>query len=138
MWWHKEDMMFDTQVVTVGLDGLTGTAVLLHVLKAPSNANGGGLQLVDAWVTNGTVTSSTISFSLQLLTYSNNGTVLSGTVAAARGGSTDHWATETPKQWTISDGKIDGDEWLVIKKTEDTSASNPTRAFATFVFVTGN
>lgn len=130
--------MFQPLVISVGLDGLTGSNVLMHVIKAPSDAYGGGLRLAEAYVTNGTATSGTVSFSLQLLKYASSGTALSGTVASAVGGSTDHWATETPKSWTISDGKLDGGEWLVIKKTEDTSASNPTRAFATFVFVAGN
>ena len=107
-----------------------------HIFKAPSQAQGGAVRITRAWAVNQGATGAGTGFALTLLNYGAAGTVNSGTVAAALGGTGDPWAAGVPKQFTLSDPVLDADEWLVLKKTE-TNSSDPSRCTVIIEYVMG-
>lgn len=107
------------------------------LFKAPGDAIGGGITIQEAWFNNAAATSGGTTFTVQLLRYSSAGTpALEGTITAALGGTTDYWADNVPKEFTISDDYVDADEWVFLKYTEQT-AGNPTRAHLTVMYEMG-
>jgi hypothetical protein len=83
-----------------------GTALLF---RAPSDASGGGITILGADLT--AVTAGTTT--AQLVTLTSAGTpVISGTVNTTAAGGT--LVAGVPAQFTITDGWIDGAEWLGV------------------------
>jgi hypothetical protein len=88
-----------------------------YILRAPSDSYGGGLTVVAAYGINQATTSGTATFTVALHKYSAAGTAaLGGTVAAALGGTADHWTDDVPKSFTIDSTHrwIDAGEWVVL------------------------
>lgn len=110
--------------------GWQGNDVVGHVLRAPDNADGGGLTIEYAYAINAAATTSGTAHSLQLENWSTGGTAIkagaSGTIAAAIGGTADVFAASTPKAFTVDYPFVDAGEWVVLRKTE-TNSSDPTR-----------
>lgn len=113
-----------------------GGPVVANVFKAPSSTYGGGITILRAYATNQAATGAGTGFALALLNYGTAGTAVAGTIAAAIGGTGDPWAAGTPKSFTISDGEIDADEWIVLSKTE-TNSSDPSRCYVVIQYVDG-
>lgn len=109
----------------------------LFVLKAPVDSKGGGITITEAYaVNNATFAGAGTTFTLQLLTYSNAGTpAVNGTVSNILG-SASPWTADVPQQFTVSDGWVDGGEWVVLDYQEIT-AGNPTNCYVTLSYVQG-
>ena len=112
----------------------------LFLYKAPSDALGGGVRLVQAYATNGAATNAGTSFSFALHKYSSAGTpAVNGTIAAAIGGTAaTPWGAGVPQAFTLSStySFLDAGEWLVLDYQED-NAGNPTNAVVTCIFQVG-
>ena len=130
-------MSWEPNVETVSLVNLTGADDLGFVFRAPAFGKGGGLTITEMYYVPMSTTSSTISHTLVPLIYSALGTpALAGTVAAGKGGTTDHWASGVPKAFTITNGTLAAGQWLVIHKTEATSTSDPV-GYLVFTWIWG-
>lgn len=104
--------MFNVGIVSMQVGALTNDTRLLF--PAPSDAEGGGITVLGAWVISGTTTSS-----VQLLKMSSAGTpVLNGTIGAAVGGTADAFTDQCPKPMTISSTYqfVDAGEWVAVKE----------------------
>lgn len=120
----------DPKAVTMALpDGATGWQgddVTGHIFRAPSNAHGGGLTLLGAWLVNGAAHGAGTAAAVSLENWGTAGNAIkagaAGTIAAAIGGTADFFAADTPKAFTISLPFIDAGEWIVARKTEENSA----------------
>ncbi|MBN1967532.1 MAG: hypothetical protein JW910_22950 [Anaerolineae bacterium] len=113
-----------------------GDTVLGHILKAPAAGAGGAITILSAYAVNQAATDSGTSFALSLLNYGTAGTAVEGTVASGIGGTADAWEAGVPKEFTISDGKLEAGEWLVLYKDEENS-SDPTRCSVIIEYVMG-
>jgi hypothetical protein len=134
----------DVKIATFPLqdtaNGWQGNAVTGHVLRAPTNAFGGGVRILEAWASNAAATGAGTGFSLQLENWGTAGTAIkaaSGTIAAAIGGTASPWAANTPKNFTLSAPLVDAGEYIVLRKTE-TNSSDPTRGVVSIAYVMGN
>lgn len=111
----------------------------IFALKAPSAANGGGITIREAKAINGAATSSSNGFAVALHKYTNAGTpALSGTIAAAVGGTTDHWAAGVPKDFSIDSDEafLNAGEHLVLQYNED-GTGTPTNLAIEIVYEFG-
>ena len=103
----------------------------LFLFKAPTNALGGGVRLLDAYAVNGAATGAGTSFSFALHKFSAAGTpAVNGTIAAAIGGTAATiWADAVPQQFTVDADYsfLDAEEWIVLDYQED-NTSAPTNA----------
>lgn len=112
----------------------------LFIAKAPTDAQGGGITILKAYATNGATTSGGTTFTLQLLTYSTAGTpALNGTITSVLGGTAaagDYWTANLPKAFTVSDGFVDAEEWIVCDYQEE-NTGNPTNCVLTIQYVMG-
>lgn len=119
----------DVQIISVPIGAdLVGDDTALHLFRAPADGQGGGVTVLAAYAVNGAATSGETAFALALQNWDTDGAAVKetgGTVAAAVGGTTDHWAAGTPKSFSIANGFLDAGEWLVLLKTEENS-SDPT------------
>jgi hypothetical protein len=134
-------MALDTFVVSYALStsDWVGDAVYGHVMRAPTNAHGGGVTILEAWVTNAAATNSGTAFSLELQNWGTAGTAAKstgGTVAAAVGGTASAFTANLAKAFTLSYPYLDAGEYLVLKKGE-TNSSDPTRAVLSLVCANG-
>lgn len=120
----------------VATTGWQGNDVTGHFFKAPSDAQGGGLTILEVWVVNGAATGAGTGFSIQVENWGTAGTAVGGTIAAAIGGTADPFAANTPKEGTITTAFVDADEWVVLRKAE-TNSSDPTRCTVTVNYVMG-
>lgn len=114
-----------------------GDDKVANIFKAPSAALGGAIKIVRAYAVNQAATGAGTGFSLTLLNYGTAGTAVAGTVSSELGGTGDPWAAGTPKAFTISDGDLDADEWLVLRKDE-TNSSDPSRCMVVIQYLHGN
>lgn len=135
----------DIKVVTYALydaaSGWQGDDVTGHIFRAPTDAHGGGITILEAWAENGAATGAGTGFSLQLENWGTAGTAIKasgGTVAAAIAGTADPWAADTPKDFTLTSANVflDAGEYLVLRKNEDNS-SDPTRGVVSIAYVMG-
>jgi hypothetical protein len=89
-----------------------------YALRAPADANGGGIRIVSASAVNQATTSGTASYTLALHKWSVAGGTasLAGTIAAAIGGASDHWTDDVLKDFTIDSthGFIDAGEAVIV------------------------
>lgn len=109
----------------------------LFIGKAPTDANGGGITILDAYAVNSAALAGAgTTFTFQLLTYSNAGTpAVSGTISNVIGSAT-QWGADVPQQFTISDAWVDGGEWIVCDYQE-LNAGNPTLAHVVVHYTMG-
>lgn len=70
---------------------------------------------IDTTVTQGAGT----GVALVLSDYGAAGTAEAGTVASTLGGTAVTWTANVPKTFTISEGTMDGGDWLVLKYDEE-------------------
>ena len=133
-------MSYDVKEAVFHVPDPGGDNKQLFVMKAPLDAQGGGLRIVDAYAVNGAAANAGTSFSLALHKYSNAGTpAVNGTIAAAIGGTAATvWADAVPQQFTIDSDYsfLDAGEWLVIDYQEDT-AGNPTNCYVCVQYLVG-
>ncbi len=128
--------MFEVHTLSVNLEGFTDDLTTMHILRAPDGGAGGAITITDAWYVNGTAHNAGTAFSLRLLNYGTAGTSNQGTVSDEIGGTAAPFATNTPKRFTIVDGKLEAGEWLVIRKDE-VNSSDPVRGVLTIQYVMG-
>ena len=103
----------DTFTVTIPISA--SPAANQYAVRAPADGVGGGITIKKAYAVNQATTSGTATYTLALHKWSNAATAaLSGTIAAALGGTADHWTDDVPKEFTISDGWLDAGEWCLI------------------------
>lgn len=132
-------MSFPVHSVNVALGDPGADNKQLFALKAPSDAKGGGVTIVGAYVVNGAATGAGTSFSLALHRYSSAGTpALNGTIGGTIGGTGTPWAAGVPQNFTVNDSYsfLDAGEWAVLQYNEQT-AGNPTNGFAVIQYVMG-
>ena len=77
------------------------------------------------------------AFTLRLLDYGNAGTAVAGTVSATLGAAgTGDWSKNTPRAFTISEGTLDGGDWIAVVYDE-TGTVAPKNIIVTVEFVNG-
>jgi len=88
------------------------------LLRVPSRVT--KIEVLEAWAESDvTVTlGEGTGIALTLLDYGTAGTAVSGTVSSALGGTTITWTANTPKEFTISEGTMDANDYLVLKYDE--------------------
>jgi len=103
--------------VTVAISDPQADGTLV-VFKVPSRWD--KAELLSAWaVTDTTITKgSGTGIALRILDYGSTGTAVSGTMSASLGGTAVTWTTDVPKDFTISEGTIDGGDYVVITYDE--------------------
>src|SRR5574340_810167 len=133
-------MAMDVKILSIPIPDPGADNKQLFVLKAPLDAMGGGLRILDAYACEETPKGSGTSFSLALHKYSSAGTpAVNGTIAAAIGGTAaTAWSSGVPQQFSIDStyAFLDAGEWLVIDYQEDDSGS-PTSCFVTIHYAMG-
>lgn len=110
--------------------------VIAVLFRAPSAAFGGAITILEAYATNQAATGAGTSFDLTLLNYGTGGTAVSGTISNAIGGTASPWAAGVPINFTITDGKVEAGEYVVVSKNE-VNSSDPTRCVVTIHYVMG-
>lgn len=135
-------MSMDTRVTTVILPTTAADQACFHVLKAPTDALGGGIRIVAASaVETASGQTSGTAYALQLLKYSNAGTpAVNGTISSANiGGTASPFAAGVPQAWTLDDDYtfLDASESLVVKYSEEGAASNPTQCSVNIHYLLG-
>lgn len=88
-----------------------GTTTFLNI-KAPSDANGGGFTITEAYAVSPVAIAAGSSPQYELVTM-NSSYAINGTIAAVTTGA---WTAGTPKAFTISDGWVDGGEYVGVKQ----------------------
>lgn len=132
-------MAFDVKVLTFYPGDPGADNKQLFMLKAPSDAHGGGIRLLGAYAINGAATSGGTTFTYALHKFSSAGTpAVNGTIAAAIGGTTDYWAAGVQKTFTLDSSYtfLDAGEWLVLDYQEE-SAGNPTLSSVVVHYLVG-
>jgi hypothetical protein len=106
-------MSGEVHIVSVNIGALTNAR--RNFMKSPSDAHGGGITLLSAFVNQGGTTSS----ALRLVTTGTAGTSASGTITTTPiGGAGTAFAVNTPKVFTIpaANAFLDAGVWLAIKE----------------------
>ena len=137
-------MTLEVHNVTVALGDPGADNKQLFVLKAPSDANGGGLRLLSGNVVVATSITNSLgvggtTFTLALHKYSGAGTpAVNGTIAAAVGGTAVGWTANVPQAFTLNADYsfVDAGEWVVLQYNE-LNAANPTGGYAVLHYVMG-
>ncbi len=129
--------VFNTSVV---IPDPGGDDKQLFIMRAPSNAKGGGITLTEAYFVNGAAVGAGTTFTLGLLKYSNAGTpAVNGTIAPAIGGTAATvWEDAVPQAFVLDNDQVflDAGEWLVLDYQEE-NASLPTNGVLNFKYVMG-
>jgi len=128
-------MSNDVHVVTYLPGDPGGDDKKLYILKAPSDAQGGGIRIVDAWIVNRDTAALSqgvggTTFTVALHKYSSAATpVVNGTIAPAVGGTAEGWTANVVKTFTLNEAYtfLDAGEWLVGQYNE-VNAGNPVGA----------
>lgn len=134
--------MADVQIVSVAIPDPGGDDIQLFLFRAPTDANGGGITITEAYACDSAADGGAggTSFTVALHKYSTAGTpALNGTIAAGVGGTAaaaDYWAADVPKTFTISAGFIDAGEWVVAQYNEH-NTGNPTNLKLNIHYVMG-
>lgn len=122
-------MAMDT--VTFGYP-LTGAGTAYPLLKAPSGANGGGLSILEASLTNYATTSGTVGYGVSLVKYNAAGGTVLGTASAgteggtAASGTAAHWTALIPRSVGLGSGTasyLAPGEWLYAVITATNSGT---------------
>lgn len=131
-------MAFDVHILPIPIPDPAGDDTIL-LFKAPSDAAGGGIRLVNAYAVNHAATGAGTSFSYALHKYSSAGTpAVNGTISDTIGGTASPWADSVPKSFTLDSDYtfLDAGEWLALSYAEQTSG-NPTNSVITIQYVMG-
>lgn len=104
------------EIFTVTIPISASPAANQYALRAPDDGVGGGISIVNAYAVNQATTSGTASYTLALhkWTVAAGTAALSGTIAAALGGTADHWTDDVPKAFTIANPFLDAGEWCLV------------------------
>jgi hypothetical protein len=130
-------MSNDVHIISIALGDPGADDVQLFAFEAPAVGDGGGVTVVAAHVVDSAATSGTVGWAVALHTYSNAATpLLNGTIAAAVGGTTDHWAADVPKDFSVTDTYVSAGEQVVLQYDE-TNAGNPTNAIVNIHYKMG-
>ena len=122
-----------SQVVVISDPQADGT---FPIWKAPTrNAK---VEILDAWAAIPTAISGTgTAVVLQLFDRGASGTETVGTMSAALGASgTGDWAANVPRAFTLSEGTLDGGDYLCLKYDESGTIT-PTFVTVGFSWVSG-
>lgn len=119
-----------TEVVTISDPGADGTLV---IWKAPTRL--AKIEILEAWAVCDTTVSAGVgtAFTLRLLDYGAAGTAVGGTITATLGAAgTGDWTANTPRAFTISEGTLDGGDYicLLYDETGDVAPKNITVGFS--------
>lgn len=128
-------MSFRGIPVHVSLPAVGGTVWV----KAPSVDAGGAVSIVDIRALNGAATSSTNSFTCDVLVGTGSGTpTISGTVASI-GGTASHWAVGVAQGATPSGtaSKVAGDGWIGVRTVQQGTGTVTQPAHVTVTIVSG-
>lgn len=101
-----------SQVVSIADPTADGTFM---IWKAPSRAT--KIEILDAWAVVDTTISSGVgtAFTLRLADYGAAGTAATGFVSAVLGAAgTGDWTANVPRAFTISEGTLDGGDYLAV------------------------
>lgn len=137
-------MSLQPMSIVVPLHDIGGDNRQVWALKAPSDANGGGLTILSAEAVSSTTIANSsgvggTTFTLALHKYSNAGTpAVNGTIAAPIGGTAVGWTANVPQAFTIDTNYafLDAGERLAIQYNE-VNAGNPVAAQVLIVYAVG-
>jgi len=128
---------FDVKTIpfSVTLGSLAVGTVVKCLFKAPTNALGGAITVIEAGASCDDTIATGSSVVLNLLRYSTAYAV-EGTLGAGLGST--GWTAGTLKEWTISDAVVDADEFIVLKvagtvANPGTAYTNEQMAFSGYV-----
>lgn len=104
--------------VTVAISDLTADTDSLPIFQIPSRFT--KAEIINATAISDTAISGAGTVvQLRLLDYGAAGTAVGGTISAALGASgTGDWTALVPRAFTISEGTIDGGDWVALKYDE--------------------
>ena len=107
------------------------------IWKAPTrNAK---VEILEAWASVDTAVTGDAgtAFTLRLLDYGAAGTAVGGTISATLGAAgTGDWAANTPRDFTITEGTLDGGDYLCLSYVEDGTIA-PANISVGFSWVSG-
>lgn len=137
-------MANDIIPVTVNIPDLGADNRQFYAVKAPLDANGGGLTLLEAYAVPSTTVTNSLgvggtTFTLALHRYSSAGTpAVNGTIAAAVGGTAQGWTAGVRRDFTIDEDYafIDAGEYVVVQYNE-INAGNPVACQVHLLFAQG-
>ena len=104
-----------SQVVVLSDPTADGT---FNIWRAPSRAT--KVEILSAYAISDTAISGVGTvITLRLLDMGSEGTALGGTVSATLGAAgTGDWSAKVPRAFTISEGTLDGGDWLAVDYEE--------------------
>jgi hypothetical protein len=126
-------MANEVQTLVLAVDATADDVVSFKCSDA-----GGAITVLEAYAVNHATTSGTATFTLALHKRTTAGTVIAGTVAAAIGGTADHWTDTLPKAFTIDSTYqvVDDGECLSVAQAA-VDGGSPTRAKVVIHYVQG-
>ena len=122
-----------TEVVTISDPGAAGTLV---IWKAPTRL--AKVEILEAWAVCDTAIAGVgTAITLTLLDQGAKGTASPGTVSAALGATgTGDWTAHVPRDFTISEGTLDGGDYLCLSYVEEGTIA-PANISVGFSWVSG-
>ena len=123
------------QTVTVVISDPTADSTM-PIWRVPSELT--KVEILEAWAVCDTTTTlgNGTGIALRMYDYGAGGTSVAGTVTASLGGTTVTWTKQVPKDFTISDGTLDGGDYLVLGYDE-TGTVAPLNVLVSFTWVSG-
>ena len=123
----------NVQSMTVAIQDPGGDDKQIFLWRAPA-----ACEIHRAYAITDTAQGAGTAGSFALHIYSNAGTpALSGTVAAAVGGTAAPLAADVPSAFTISEGTLAAGEWLVCQYDEDSDWSGGTQVMICWDYTLG-
>lgn len=104
--------------------------------KAPADARGGGFTVLEGGVITSTTNSAGSAPQFRVLKYTAAGAV-SGTVASTQIPGTGALTANTPSTFTITNGWVDGGEYLVVERGGTAASATEAKQELYFVCVMG-
>jgi len=96
------------------------------------------IEILEAWAASDTTITGVggTGFSLRLLDYGTAGTAVGGTITATLGGTTSTWTANTPRTFTVSEGTLDANDYVMVYYDE-TGTIAPLNITVGFSWVSG-
>lgn len=96
------------------------------------------IEILEAWANSDTAVTlgNGTGIALTMLDYGTAAAGNVGTVTSVLGGTTITWTANTPKEFTMSDGTLDADDYLFLKYDE-TGTVAPVNLTVSFTWVSG-